>query len=636
MRIISGIKDIKGKDPFALTEKAITFLLILFGAVGMIGPLFLGRYNLTLLGSYLGIPMIVAPLIWHKIKKNRLKIFILNIDVLHILGLLFLLYYSASILILHSADVRNEAYYVSITVMAFCILCQILFSGGLGRKGHLIIQTEIVLLMLNILWGVNLKYHFFIGRTDIIMHSWLAQNLIDTGHIGRVFEYYEAFPLWHILCSVISQVCDLPCPPHKIMFVVNGFVYSFLIMAVYLTVVNILNNEEMALLSALFTCLNTDVIFYGMYSIPRSVVFFLEVLLILFLLHKRNPIMNAMSVFMAFAIIVYHTASIHFVWLILFLIYFLQRFYRVSKDKYFVTFNYLLLVLVMTVSYWFYYGEKVFRALVKNLLTQAPKGILTKSVFYTPLNELFNYLHYSLLFFFIIWGVLSVLTSIRSGKMNKLLFVSSLAFTFITFPGPALLLNKLARNLNLVRFGEYSFFFISMAAATGLYIMFLKLKEKHRAFIVVLFTIMAFLSVSNDFTASDNPLVQRPFYTYYLTENETTALNRLAAFTKGYLMADYASCRFLEFLDHSGKVHVLEVSSKGRRFLRSSGDDLIFIRREELSKRPLKLFTSTDDKFQFDPSLAASQDYYYNSSPLWQSIELFNHIYDSGAVLALN
>ena len=623
-------------NKLVLSEKVTIYLLISLAMMGMIFPLLMHKYNWSLLGSYLGVPMILAPVTWMKVKNNQARIFLLQFDIHYFLGIVFCLCYAVSLLVLDFYPVRTTAYYLLAAVMGTCILCQILFSGHLSRNARGAILLETGLLMLNIIWGVNLKYYYFIGRTDVLEHSWLAQNLMNTGHIGSVFEYYEAFPLWHVLCTAIREICALSSPPYKVMFLINGFVYFFLIILVYLTVLKLLNNEQIALLSALFTSLNPDVLFYGMYSIPRSVVFFLEVLLIYLLLQRKNPISIALTIFISFSIIMYHTASMPFVVIILLAIYSLQRIFKIDKHKYFVNFNYLLLLVVLTLTYWFYFGETVFRSFARSLLTPAPIGTITTSVINTPLNELFNYLQYSPLLYFVICGVLWVVPSRQADLQGKLFFVSALGLTFVTLPGPTLLINKLAGNFNLNRFGEYSFFFICMAAATGLYALYVKTKRNHRPALVLLFALMVFLSVSNDFSASDNPLIKRPFYTFYFTENETTAMNRLAGFTKGYIMADAPAQKFLVCTIYSKKAHILEVSAKEPKFLSNSNEDLILIRNAELTQRPLKLFVSETGEFDFDPSLMSSQDYYFKTSPLWKNLGNYDRVYDSGAVTALS
>ena len=215
--------------------------------------------------------------------------------------------------------------------------------------------------------------------------------------------------------------------------------------------------------------------------------------------------------FVTIGIIVYHTASMPFIITILVLFYALQKLGEIDKNRYVINLNFLLLLVVATVSYWMFIAVPVFRAIVGNLFSHAPTGILTKSVVETPLMELFNYLQYSPLLLFILFGVLAVLKKEQFKDVLTIFVLLSLLLVPVTFPGPALLLNKLAGNFNLNRFGEYSFLFNCIAAAAGFYAVFYKLGKLPRFGFLVLFLVMAFLVVSNDFTASDNPLVKDPF-----------------------------------------------------------------------------------------------------------------------------
>ncbi|MDF2540156.1 MAG: hypothetical protein K0S76_3177, partial [Herbinix sp.] len=254
----------------------------------------------------------------------------------------------------------------------------------------------------------------------------------------------------------------------------------------------------------------------------------------------------------------------------------------------------------------------------------------TQSIVEKPLQELFNYLQYSPLLLFIILGVLWGLSSSEFKGFAKIILIISLMLVPVSFPGPALLLNKLAGNFNLMRFGEYSFLFFCMAGAAGISFMTYKLKRK--IFAVVLFFIMAFLAVSNDFTASDNPIVKRPFYTFYLSEEESKSLNRVAQIADGIVMSDYVSSRYLENSQYPDKINVLEVNQQQQEFLRSSSNDIILIRSAELVNRPLKLFTSPNGEFLFTPTIGDKMDYYTNDLPLWDTLESCNLIYDSGDI----
>jgi hypothetical protein len=517
--------------------------------------------------------------------------------------------------------------------MGTLILTQILLENNYSRRKVIMILTQIILLFLNIIWGVTLKYYFFIGRTDVFFHSWAIENLLDAGYINQAFDMYEAFPLWHILCAFIYQIMNLSIIPAKVMFITNGLIYGCLVIVIYLAATKMFNTK-IALLSALVMCFNTDFIFYGMYSISRSVVFFLEGLLILLLLQEKTKINIILRIFIVIGLIMYHTASTPFIISILALFYILEKVYPVSQTKQVVNLNFLLLMFVLTITYWMNAGVKVFNSISGSLLSEASSRILTQSIVKTPVNELLNYLQYSPLLIFIILGVLWGLSTAEHEGVAKIFLIMSLLLVPVTFPGPALLINRLAGNFNLGRFGEYSYIFISIAGAAGLYILFDKLKKKYKALVIICFFVMAFLSVSNDFTASDNPLVKRPFYTFYFSEEESIALQSMSQITEGYLMSDYIACRYLESSTFANKIHILEVDPRKQEFLEQSRKDIILVRTGELAKRPLKLFAAPNGQFLFDPSLGDSLVYYDNNLPLWKTIERYNAVYDSGAVVA--
>jgi hypothetical protein len=141
---------------------------------------------------------------------------------------------------------------------------------------------------------------------------------------------------------------------------------------------------------------------------------------------------------------------------------------------------------------------------------------------------------------------------------------------------------------------------------------------------------MAFLSISNDFTASDKPLMKRPFYTYYLTEQECTAFDHLASCASGFIMSDYVTIRYLLASQYQTKAHILEANSQNMVFLRQSEQDIILIRNEELKKRPLLLYSCTGP-FQFQPTWR-TLDYYYQDMTLWSDLKKLNKIYESDEV----
>jgi len=629
-----------GMNRFAATGRFIGSLLPLLAALGVIVPLALGQPHLSLLGSYLAVPMVAAPLLYRAAAPHPFgKVYLprpQDRSRFYLLAGSFFMLYAAAVVLLRLAPVRPHYFYWLAAAMALLLLAEILWSR-LEEDQQLLVLGQLMLLMLALLWGVNLKYYYFIGRTDPLAHSWFIESILRSGHVGDVFDVYKPFPLWHIFNAGFQLITDWPWPTYRSMFFINGLIYAMLLPTLYLVGLRLFQRPEPALLTALFACLNPDVVlYYGMSSLARSVVSYLLAVLFLLLLQRREQHRLVLALFLTVGIILYHTASMPFVLFILGVVFLLQHFYQVPALERPVTLNYLLLATTLTLVYWIYYAQQLFRTLVENIVLPAPTGIITKSILLTPLTELANYLQFTPLLLFLLLGALAGLRSRQLPSLTKVVILVGLAASFLTFPGPSLLLNKLARSLNFTRFGEYTYMFICLAAAAGVSALFHTSRRWLRLATLALFLVMAVLSVSNDFNASDNPLVKRPFYTFYLTEAEVGALNQLAVLCPGYVMTDYVGERYLENTDYSFKRHYLEADPAGTRLLRQSSNDLLVIRSGELSQRPLKLYTVDDGQFKLRPGGITALNYYYNDLPVWNSLEEMNKVYDSRGVAAYN
>ncbi|WP_094227388.1 hypothetical protein [Methanolobus psychrotolerans] len=626
----------KDNNRFKITAKLILYALPIMGILGLLIPTIIGQFNLTLLGSYLAIPMIVAPLIYHKYKDNTSDSIELNNRIFILLLSVYFICIFLATIIVYISEVRPILFYLIVTIMSLIILFEILLFNDSNMKTKVILFQSMIL-MLCILWSVNLNYFYYISRTDPIFHVAAIESLINNAYIeAEIFEIYKPFPLWHVLCTMVYYISALDLPIQKIMFFTNGIIYSFTPVITYLISRKIFSNNKVSLLSALFIVLNPDVIGYGMASISRSVVSFLFLLLILSLLYKSNLKMVFLSIMLIFPIVMYHTASTPFIFTILLLLLIGQHIY--DKNKNIFTYNFLVIFIIFNLLYWMFYAELLFETIISTIIREAPSGIITSSIIYTPLNELFNYLQYTPMLFFVIIGTLGTLYSNRLPSIAKIFVLLGLLSVVVAFPGPALLINKFAGNFNVGRFGQYLFPFITFAIAIGFYTMYKTTQKYSKSFLLLLFISLAFLSVSNDFIASDNPIIERPFYTYYLTEQEINSFNTIGIFTSGSIMSDYVTTRYtsLSNTPHSDKRHILVVDSTNMKVLREKDNDVFLIRQSELSKRPLKLYSNTDGYFKPNPSWEGGSkiDYYYKDLSLWNDFESYNKVYDTKSILA--
>ncbi len=622
------------KDKFELTGKILLYLIPVLGIIGVTIPFILGQSNLALLGSYLAFPMILSSILYLKIEtKTKNDLYLSNR--LFRLFLIFNFFGIAySIYLIHSNQIRPFFYFFLMTFLFLSILLQIILFKN-SKKSIIIILTQIFIINLDLIWGVSLNYDFFISRTDPIVHAWYIENLINDFYLTDVFFDYKTFPLWHILCAITYSFMKDFLPIHKIMFFINGITFSFMLVSCYSISIRIFRDIKIALISSLFIAFYPAVILYGMASIPRSAIFLIELLLLLLLLDRNNIMKLLTAFFLTIIITLYHLPSIFFIVLLLILVYIFENIY-LEEGENFLSSKYLLFSIVITLTNLLYYSQQLFVTLIPIILTDTPSRIVSFSVIYTPISELGNYLQYSLILFFILFGFFLAMKSDSMPPIGKIFCLIGLLSIPVSFPGPSLLITKLFSDFNFSRFEEYTFLFVCLTGAVGLKEIFPKILNKKFLLILIVFTVMVFLSLTNDFISSDNPLIKRPFYTYYITYQEEEAFLKIASIAKGYILSDYVTTRYLMNSKFDKKSHILEADSINMSIQRNNSNDVILIRSNELKKRPLKIYSNDNAKFKLDPSWKHALDYYYKDAILWGDLIRFNKIYTTNTVDGFN
>jgi len=613
---------------------AIIICILVLSALGVGIPFIIGMSSYSILGLYIAIPAIIAAALYMKQRNANEE----NIDYrgrndFYYCACLYLVLFSTSIITIYFSEVRPIIYYVLIASISGIILYEILFFQ-LSNNRALFILLQILLLHLNILWGVTLNYHFYISRTDPLAHVWFISELIDMGRVTEaIFGDYEAFPLWHILVSITYQLSGFYAPIHKVMFFVNGMVYAFIIVVTYLIGKKLFENRRDSLIITLFVCVFPPVISYGMGSIARSVIPIFLLLIIYLLIREKNYSNGYLLILLTIATVIYHHASAPFILLIFGLIYLLQYVNNSSIDTNIIDVKYLVTAFIFTLSYWIYASDFIFNEIIKHLVRPGYEKSFAQGVTTIPLSEVINYLQYSPIIFFTVVGILYILDREKVSQQLQWFCLLGAFFLLISIPGPLLLIEKFTFNFNIGRMGTYTFFFICSVAAFGLIKVFSKLKGNYKYLVVIAFATMCFLCVSNDFNASDNPITKRPFYTFYLTEEETTAFRSVAEFdSPGYIFADYVATRYYSFSEFRSKSHILEMGASNNRILTSSKDDLVLIRIGEWHKRPLQFYSSQDSEFRSNPSWNRLMYFYLESYS--DNLKALNTVYNSGNVVA--
>ena len=633
MRSLREIPRLGSDEKFALTGKVIAILCVVAALLGLAVPLALGMTSLAILGSYLAIPLLIAPLIFFRIRgtgqgedglRGGHHLFPLLLIAFTVLCVL-------SVISLVSSPVRQLPYYLLVTGMGLCILLEILFAGP--REARIpVVLAQTGILYLNVVWGVTLKYFFYIGRTDPIGHAWLIDNLLAQGHITGVFTEYQQFPLWHLLCAMTSLLFGIVPESRQVMYILNGLIYVMVLIMVYLIARRLGSGGRMALLAALFTAFSVGVIDNGMSSFPRSAVLVLVLVLFYLTLMATTRIHAGLILLVTLATILFHTVSMPFIVLILLVMFILQILYQDDRRQEFIRLPYLAMMMVMTLVYWVFFAPYLFGLVVRALAIAGPTRLAGSGALSVPLPELFNYLEYLPLLLFLVLGVLAVLSTTRASFPLKIFCLTGFLMLPVAFPGPALLINRLGRNFDLFRFQGYAFLFISLAAAVGFLYLFRRTGRYGKAAVIVLFAILCLLSVSNDFTASDNPLMKRQFYTFYLTEPEITGFDRLVPFTDGFVLTDYVTDRYYKHSPFNPNTTILQINATTSAILKNQSTDMVLVRSHELAGRPVRLLKSRTGSFVRDPDFTDATDYYFRSDPVWEQLDGFRKVYDSGWV----
>ena len=633
MRRLRELFPLDTDEKFALTGKALAILCIVAAILGLTVPLALGLPSLAILGSYLAIPMLCAPLLFLRLRNGRdeWRVSLRENRILSLLLLVFTVLFILSMLSLVSSPVRQVTYYLLVTGMGVCILLEILLVVPSGPRIPVLLG-QIGILYLNLVWGVTLKYFFYIGRTDPMAHAWLVDNLIREGHITAVFTEYQQFPLWHLLCAMAYQLIGILTASRQAMYLLNGLIYVMVIIMVYLIACRLASGERVALLASLFTAFSVGVIDNGMSSFPRSAVLLLVLVLIYLIFIATTPLHAGLILVVTLSTIMFHTVSMPFIVLILFVMFILQVVYQDYRRQGFIRLPYLVMMMVMTLVYWVFFAPYLFGLVVRALVGSGPTRLASSGVLSVPLPELFNYLEYLPLLIFLIVGVLSALAAARCSFPLKIFCLTGLLMLPVAFPGPALLINRLGRNFDLFRFQGYAFLFISLAAAVGFLYLIRRSGRYGRVVVILLFAVMCLLSVSNDFTASDNPLVKRQFYTFYLTRPEITGFDRLASLTDGLVLTDYVTDRYYKHSPYLPNTTILQVNVTSSAILRNQSTDLVLIRSHELSERPVRILKSRTGTFVYDPDFTDTTDYFSQDDPVWYQLDRLAKVYDSGWV----
>lgn len=625
------MKRYSNLDLFEITSQLLIYCLPFVGILGLIIPLLIHQMNLAIIGIFISIPLIISPIIYYLL-KNRVPQLIIVPKRLYSRSLIvYSIFFVLATITLFILPVRPFFLYGILGLMSVIIAFDILTFELNPRRIILNLIMTITLFFIEV-WGINLKYYFYIARTDPIVHAYITNSIVKTGHISSIFQDYNVYAFWHIYTAITSIITEAPLPIYKVTFILNGFVYAMLIIFCYL-ITRYFFDKRISLLSSLLLAVNSRFIINAQGSIPRYIVSFFGIIIFYLFLKKLNKSNLILVLFLYPAMIFTHHVSIILIICIFILLWLLQFIYNDHINN-IIKFSHIIILGLVFIIYLLFNSENVLSIIITSLFRQTQVRPLN---FYAsfPLSELANNLHHSPL---IVFGIIGSIFLLQDNKYNhtcKIIGLFGLILLGVSLPGPSFIINNMATQFGLSRLEEYTFLFTTIITSYGFYIIYTKAPRRGKLIMLMLMFLVTFFSISNDYVASDNPLVKRQFYTFYLNRMEIHVMNTIPLFTEGRVMSDYVTIRYLNTVNKT-KSHILEVNAMESKLLQDNKKDVIMIRSSELKIRPLSIYVSKDGLFKNNPSWGNRLQYFDADNPIWKSILKKNQVYNCKGILVYN
>jgi hypothetical protein len=452
------------------------FLLLLVAISGLSFTVYLGRTDLTLTSLVFVVPMFFAAVILFKNRSLRitdltLPVYAGRIQFSH-LFLINCIIFTISLILLVSSPTRPLAYFILVSLYSGILLLQI-FCRRSPRTDFLIV-LEILFLSLSLIWGVSLKYPLYFGDTDSLIHLRYIDIILTTGHIQNHDVTYLYYPLYHIFNAVGIEITGLSISTALFLFM--GITWQAGILFSYLIFRSLTGSSKIAAIACLLLASSSQIIFYGSYSIARSLsfVFFLGWLFLVISKPEKNVWYLILSFIVMAAMILTHHVNVILIIPLLLLVYLCQIFYnRFRRNKPFEPL-YIYLFAVCVIGYLIWFAPE----LSNTTLISTIRAILGSDMSimgditagYGP-SVIIGIIYYSFVLLLCLLGLRIIFGFVNPGHNSRIAGAFALAGFFmliVYLPGPLDLLS-VSGLLMTSRFNLIVSPFIALLMAYGIY-----------------------------------------------------------------------------------------------------------------------------------------------------------------------
>jgi uncharacterized membrane protein len=426
----------------------LPYFLLVISISGISITIILQRFDLTVLGLILVVPLILAAIILlinRKINnyESDLPKYMSHMQ-FHHLFLINMLIYIVSIFILITYTTRPLVYFIFMAMYSGVILLQIISQRPKWTDG--LIVFEIILLSLNLIWGVTLKYPLYFGDTDTLVHLRLIETILQTSHTETYYLDYIYYPIYHILVAVGSEVTGWSI--RTVLFITIGIAWQAGIIFAYLIFKKLTNSRTLGLTGCLLFASSSQVIFYGSYAVARSLAFVFMVCWLYLILGKAKKEIKylSLSIIIMAAMIMTHHINVMYLIPVLLLVYIFQIFIYRSWTKGIINPLFICLLIISTISYLvfiaFSMSGSVLPIVIKEILRSTGTFDSNPTHGY-GFSVLPNMIYYSFVLLLCLLGISIIFSRNKLShriKMAGIIGLSGFVLLLVYVPGPVDLL----------------------------------------------------------------------------------------------------------------------------------------------------------------------------------------------------
>ncbi|WP_406656878.1 hypothetical protein V7O62_13580 [Methanolobus sp. ZRKC2] len=537
----------------------LPFLIIFAISGGVLASSVLNRFDLLLRGSIVAIPGIFAAITLHFVygslnEREEYEYSLVKLKEKSCIKL-FIIFYLFSIVSLAISPTRSLLYFGIILLLYAVIFIQIFTKSS----NHHIILFEIFLTLLNLIYGVTLKYPLYFGGTDILGHMFLSEVTFLSGRTIPIDldGAYANFPLFHILISEVSHF--LGSNIQFSYFLVTAPIFAISIFFIYFMMFSISGDRRVSLLSALIFSSFGVTIYSGMYVVTRTMAFigFAALLYLMYNRHsEKSSLFKILCLLFGMFIILVHQVSITQIILVFFFILFVEIALEklMPGQKKYISQTYILLLLVSFIAYWIFVSHVFTEALVTSYFDSTNYQSLSMKSTIKAGNQwsfILNSIDYTVITFLALVGIGGTLFGHKKNYLQVFALVSLLILP-LYIPTP---LQLFWNTMTFFRFDRLMLLvspFMAIMMALGIiYLMrlFQYKKINKNYFYIFSLLLLSILIIFSIISTSPEPNYGVDSERRYFTATEMASFNYVLNFVPydSPVHSDYFARRYIPF-----------------------------------------------------------------------------------------